>query len=98
MAAFQAHSKAGHGWPVETHYKEAVAALTRSPDHDRSNWTNGKSPAREGETLYDDCVEALKAIIFLEGLTDQYKEYTDRLAKPFAGNNGIPNRTPTAKE
>ena len=99
MAAFQAHSKAGHGWPIETHYKKAIATLAHPPDHDRSNWTNGEPPAEEGKTLDDDCVEALKAIIFLNGLTDQYKEYNDHLANAFAESNDIcPKRTLTAKE
>jgi hypothetical protein len=71
----------------------------RSPNHDRSNWVDGKPGTKEAETLYDDCIEALKAIIFLEGLTDQYKEYNTRLANAFAENNDIyPKRTPTAKE
>ena len=38
-------------------------------------------------------------MIFLEGLTEKYKEYNDRLANAFAENNDIyPKRTPTAKE
>merc|ERR1712086_294572 len=99
MTAFQAHSEAGHGWPVDAHYKEAVAALAVSPDHDRTRWTGGEPPADEEEALYDDCIEALKAVIFLEGLTEKYKEYNDRLANAFAENNDIyPKRTPTAKE
>ena len=99
MTAFQAHSKARHGWPVKPHHKEAIAALAHSPDHDRSNCTAGKPPAEEDKTLYKDCVKALKAIIFLKGLTDQYKEYNSRLANAFAESNCIyPKRTPTAKE
>ena len=56
-------------------------------------------PAEEGDTFYDNCIEALKVVIFLEGLTDRYKEYDDHLANAFAENNGIyPKCAPTTKE
>jgi hypothetical protein len=89
MTAFLTHGEAGHGWPVDAHYKEAIAVLARSPNHDQSSWADGDPGTDKAETLYEECAKALKAVIFLEGLADAHKEYNDGLANVFTKNSNI---------
>ena len=67
MTVFHTHIEADHGWPVEAHHKEAITVLAQSPDHNRSGWTNGEPGPDKAKTLYDSCIKALKAVIFLRG-------------------------------
>jgi hypothetical protein len=99
MTNFHAHSEAGHGWTVEAHYKEVIDRLAKLPDHDRSLWVDGEPDHLESNKLYDGCTEALKAMVFIEGLSDACKEYNARLENAFAeGNDIYPKRTATLKK
>ena len=99
MTNFHAHNEAGHGWPVDAHYKEVVGKLAKLPDHDRSLWVDEEPGVTEANALYEACVEALKAMVFIEGLSDACKEYKARLENAYAeGNDIYPKRTATAKE
>ena len=81
------HGETVHGWLVDTQYKEVIATLAHSPYHDRSSWADNEPGTEEAETLCDDCIKALKTIIFLKGLTDAYTEYNDQLANAFVKNS-----------
>ena len=98
--AFHAHNEAGHGWPVDAHYHEVVAKLATDPTVDRSGWAGPDEPDEAtAARVYDACISAFQSVVFLEGLTEAYKEYNDRCENNYAEGTDIYAKTvPAAKE
>ena len=60
--------------------------LAADPTVDRSGWAGPNDPDEAtAARIYEACISAFQSVVFLEGLTEAYKEYKDRCVK--AGRN-----------
>ena len=93
------HNEAAHNRPVDTHCREEVTRVAALPKFDRSSWSEGEPNNETATLLYENCVDAFQATIFLKGLPDAYKEYNDRLKNAYTEGTDIYSKAPAiAKE